>query len=184
MFTSAWNVFSFMPSFHQFDPERHDRRSLRLKGHDYLAGRYFVTFCTYDRAALLGRITDGRTILSVVGILARDHWLAIPVHYDHVRVDAFVVMPDHVHGIVELTRRSGQDHSPRAIDGRPLGPARGSLGAIVGSYRAGVTRQANIVRGTRVDPLWQRGYHDIVIRNDRIMSRVREYIGRHPPMQG
>lgn len=166
-----------------FDPQRHHRRSIRKRHHDYASpGRYFVTFCTKERHPWFGTIAEGRAILNANGRIAYDHWHDIPGHYGHVKVHAFTVMPDHVHGIIELTARPPRTAVPVAAGQRPLGPAPGSLGAIVGSYRAGVVREMNRDRQVPVRGLWQRGYHDIIILNDRMMERITGYIQRHPAM--
>src|SRR6185312_7959509 len=85
----------------RFDPERHHRKSIRLRGYDYASpGAYFVTIVTQDRACLFGEISRGRMHLNAAGMAAQTVWAAIPVHFPRVRLDAFVVMPNHVHGII------------------------------------------------------------------------------------
>ncbi len=84
-----------------FDPEKYRRRSIRLKGYDYRTpGAYFVTLCTRDRACLFGEVVDGEMRLNEWGEIARRNWLAIPEHFPHVELDEFVMMPNHVHGII------------------------------------------------------------------------------------
>ena len=86
------------------DPEKHRRRSLRLRDYDYSqAGAYFVTICTHNRTCLFGDIVDGEMRLNEDGRLAQSVWEALPKHYSHVELDAVVVMPNHVHGIIVLT---------------------------------------------------------------------------------
>ncbi|HRP00036.1 MAG TPA: hypothetical protein PLN54_11425 [Flavobacteriales bacterium] len=167
-----------------FYPERHQRRSLRMRTHDYASpGLYFVTFNTKERHRWFGEVRDGCMHLNANGQLAREHWLAIPDHHGHVRIHVFTIMPDHVHGILELVERPAR--SPQArTDGRPNGAAPGSLGAIIGSYRAGVVRAINLSRSYVIRGLWQRGYHDVIIRNERAFQRITGYIQRHPPMVG
>ena len=166
-----------------FDPERHHRRSIRKRTHDYTSpGLYFVTFCTQDRQPWFGTTTNGRVVMNANGRIAHEHWRGIPGHYAHVEVHAFTIMPDHFHGVIELTdrpRRTGIQPSARQ---RPLGPVPGSLGAIVGSYRAGVVREMNRMRSSPVHGLWQRGYHDIIILTDQMLERINGYIRRHPTM--
>lgn len=165
-----------------FDPARHDRRSMRLRTHDYASpGLYFVTFCTRHRHPWFGDLVAGEVRLNANGRTAFDHWLAIPGHYDHVAVHRFVIMPDHVHGLIELTARP-QRSSVQRSGPRPAGPAPGSLGAVVGSFRAGVVREMNWIRPYVIRGLWQRGYHDIIIRDQRMTDRITAYIARHPRM--
>jgi putative transposase len=85
----------------KYDPNHHHRRSIRLRGHDYSQiGTYFVTLCTQDRACLFGDVADGRMRLNDMGRTAEKCWIEIPDHFPHVRLDAFVIMPNHVHGIL------------------------------------------------------------------------------------
>lgn len=161
-----------------FDPERHHRRSIRRRGHDYATpGPYFVTFCARERWPHFGRAVQGATELNALGRIAHEEWLRIPQRHVHVRLHAFVVMPDHIHGIIELIGRPLPPHGALRN-----GPAPGSLGAIIGSYRAGVTRVFNATRDRPVHDLWQRGYYDIIIRDRRTLDRVTAYIERHPRM--
>ncbi len=86
----------------RFDPDRHHRRSIRQKGHDYRQGAYFVTITTVERQPLFGEVHEGVVWLSPAGALIVDVWMHLPLHFPSVRLDAFVVMPDHFHGIVVL----------------------------------------------------------------------------------
>jgi len=86
----------------RFDPERHHRRSIRRKGHDYRQGVYFVTITTAARQPLFGEVRNGVVWLSAAGALVADVWMHLPTHFPNVRLDAFVVMPDHFHGILVL----------------------------------------------------------------------------------
>ena len=84
-----------------YDPNRHHRRSIRLKEYDYTQpGAYFITICTHDRAGLFGEIVDGEMRLNDCGRVAEQCWLDIPSHFPHAELDAFVIMPNHVHGIL------------------------------------------------------------------------------------
>jgi hypothetical protein len=86
-----------------FDPERHHRRTIRLKGYDYSQpGAYFVTICIQDRAYLFGEIVDGEMRLNDAGRMVHGVWHDMPHHYRGVDIDAFVVMPNHIHGIIIL----------------------------------------------------------------------------------
>jgi REP element-mobilizing transposase RayT len=101
-----------------YDPERHRRRSIRLKGYDYSqAGAYFVTINVHQRRCILGEVMGSEVRLSPAGDMVLDVWEAIPDHYPGVDVDAFVVMPNHIHGIILLTTSAGA--APR---GRPDSP--------------------------------------------------------------
>lgn len=81
----------------------HHRRSIRLPGYDYsAAGNYFVTLCTHERQHLFGSVVDGKVRLNAVGAKVQEGWRAIPEYFPHVALDAFVIMPNHVHGIVGI----------------------------------------------------------------------------------
>ena len=165
---------------------KNHRRSIRLKGYDYTqAGAYFVTICTKDRACLFGDVADSVMRLNQMGHIVRQCWLAIPEHFPHVLLDEFVVMPNHVHGIIVImathdvgaTRASPlQDDTPT----RPRGPQRQSVASIVGSFKSAATKRINEHRGTPGAPVWQRDYFEHIIRNDESLNRTREYILNNP----
>ena len=101
------------------------RRSPRLQGYDYSqSGAYFVTICCHQRAQLFGHITDGTMHLSPAGQIALERWFAIPEHHAHVDLDAFVVMPNHIHGIVILTGIMPTLSGTKASDGQGSGQGR------------------------------------------------------------
>lgn len=174
----------------KFDPDRHHRRSIRLQGYDYSqAGAYFVTICTQDRECLFGEVVTGQVHLSKIGRLVTDCWDAIPQHFSHVVSDEFVVMPNHIHGIIviaEDARVGVQYIEPLQIE--PLHGKTGhhayqrvipkSVGSIVRSYKAAVTRFAN--ENERESIIWQRNYYEHVIRHERALNAIREYIRNNP----
>jgi len=91
-----------------YDPQRHHRRSIRLKGYDYTQpGAYFITICTRGRECLFGEIIDGEMHLNEAGQIVVQTWQDLPNHISNVQLDAFVVMPNHVHGIIIITERAG-----------------------------------------------------------------------------
>ena len=97
-----------------YDPERHHRRSIRLRGYDYAsAGMYFVTICVQNRLCRLGRIADGRMSLSELGEIADRCWQGIPDHFPNAALDAHIIMPNHVHGIIVIGQPSvvGAQHA-------------------------------------------------------------------------
>ena len=113
-----------------YDPDRHHRRSTRWRGYDYASfGAYFVTICTQGSLCLLGEIVDQNMRLSAAGEMVWPVWDELPERYPGVEVDAFVVMPTHVHGIVALhPAAADQEH------GCPQGaPLRGSRAGPVGA---------------------------------------------------
>jgi putative transposase len=106
----------------KFDPDKHRRRSLRLQGYSYAqAGAYFVTVCTHNRECLFGEIVDGEVRLSEMRTIAEECWRAIPNHFPNVALDVFVVMPNHVHGIMMITA-AGRGTWPMEKPGRSRAP--------------------------------------------------------------
>ncbi|MBI5962671.1 MAG: transposase [Chloroflexi bacterium] len=98
----------------KFDPKQHHRRSIRLKGYDYAqAGAYYVTIVTWHRECLFGEVVDGEMILSPYGEIVQKWWNEIQNHFPIVETDAFVVMPNHVYGIIVITERRGAVLAPR-----------------------------------------------------------------------
>ena len=134
------------------------RKRLRLAGYDYATtGAYFVTVCSMERDQPFGRIVGDTVELNPLGRIAEDAWHAGDTFHPGVELEAFLVMPDHVHGIVWLDRRR-----------RPP-----PLPAVVGAFKARASRRAG-------RPLWQRGYHDRVVRDEIELNALREYIATNP----
>lgn len=142
------------------------RRSTRLLGYDYArAGAYFVTACTHRRIPLLGRIRGGAMRPSEIGALVVDEWKQTASVRPHVRLDAFVVMPDHLHGVLVLTGDGGSTCR---------------LGDVLQHVKSQVTRQARTLRNDPDLIVWQRGFHDRIIRTRRELHAVRRYVGENP----
>ena len=139
------------------------RQSLRLKNYDYRnAGSYFVTICAQQRACIFGEIKNGNLLLTEAGALAQRVWAELPTHYPNVKLDEFVVMPNHMHGIVTLKN-----------------PAT-SLSEIVRAFKTFAARHINTFRGTQGMPVWQRNYYERVIRDENEFLLIREYIRNNP----
>jgi len=162
------------------DRFKHHRRSIRLPTYDYTSvGAYFVTLCVHGGECQLGEVVDEEMQLNEWGQIAWECWQAIPEHFDHVEPDVFVIMPNHVHGIVTIAGTVGAQHA--APPPQPQANVRpGSLGAIVRSYKSAVTKRINRLRDTPGVPFWQRNYWEHVIRNERSLLRIREYIQNNP----
>ncbi|MBF8296081.1 MAG: transposase [Bacteroidetes bacterium] len=156
---------------------RKQRKRLRLKEYDYSQpGAYFVTICTKDREERFGEIVDGEMRANNSAAVVWSCWNDLPNHYPNVELDAFVIMPNHVHGIIMVLDEQIVGATPAS----PLQRKRHRLGDIVGSFKSAVTKRANEIRGTAGSPLWQRGYYDHIIRDDRSLTRIREYIAHNP----
>jgi REP element-mobilizing transposase RayT len=130
-----------------YDPTRHHRRSIRLKGYDYSqAGAYFITICTQDRACLFGKVVNGEMQLNDAGRMVLAEWNMLPERFPHVVLDAFVVMPNHVHGIVVITNPATDDTATTAptIVGTGLVPVpnAGTMGAVPNAGAMGAAPDA------------------------------------------
>jgi REP element-mobilizing transposase RayT len=187
-----------------------NRRSIRLPEYDYRsAGAYFVTVCAFERQELFGEVVDDRVVLNVFGMLLVRIWARTLSGGQSPEPHDFVVMPNHVHGVVWLpgardmlsdtgarARRlaegdalAGQDGGTTRmdegvlVDGSPLrrvGLAPGSLGAVVGAFKRQAARAINRAREWPGGPLWQRGYYERVLRANGELARVRQYILDNP----
>ena len=194
------------PNDMKYDPLKHHRRSIRLKGYDYArAGAYFVTLVTHGRECILGEIVDGEMRVNLLGEIAAYYWQELPRHFARVTLDAFVVMPNHTHGIIligmndgdvrgagrggiprkdeasavqvaGMSRRSSADASPLP----PRGTQTGSVGAIVQNFKSVTTRKINQRRGAPGAPVWQRNYYEHIIRDEASLNRIRRYIAENP----
>jgi REP-associated tyrosine transposase len=180
-----------------YDPDRHHRRSVRLKGYDYAqTGAYFVTICAYHRECLFEQVENGVTVSSQYGHLVELCWQVLPRDFPRVELDVFVVMPNHLHGIIILTSRhtAGRGEAfarwlqerpqSTAANASPLqsahGTQPGSLAAIVQNFKSVSTRKINRTRATPGMPVWQGNYHEHIIRDEDELSRIREYIVNNP----
>jgi REP element-mobilizing transposase RayT len=154
-----------------YDPQKHHRCSIRLQDWDYrFPGYYFVTICTYRRLNLF----DDSALKEIVEMT----WRLIPEHphASHVQLDEWIVMPNHIHGILALTRLEGDPEAPPPEKGaRPR-----SLSSIIGTFKSMVTRRINRARGTPGGKVWQRGFYERIVRNDRELQAIRRYIRANP----
>ena len=186
-------------------PGNRRRRSIRLLGYDYTQpGAYFVTICAHERQHLFGEVVDGQMRLSSAGRVVDWYWRRLPQHFPHVRLDAHMVMPNHAHVILWIVDAVGATHSPTIsgqtvnavpTDGpdqtqrvlgnassplRPNGPAPGSVGAIIGNFKSVTTRRINKMNHTPGDPVWQRNFYERIVRNERALHAIRQYIADNP----
>ena len=162
-----------------FDPDKHRRRSIRLKGYDYSQpGAYFVTINTYLDQKLFGDVVNGQIELNNYGHIVKREWLQTANIRGNIELDTFVVMPDHFHGILVILERGTERRAPTTEQfGKPTS---GSLPTIVRYFKSGVTRQINKLRGADACPVWQRNYYEHIVRNEEELNRIREYILGNP----
>ena len=169
-----------------YDPDRHHRRSIRLQGYDYSQpGAYFVTICALGRECLFGEVIADDMQPTACGQTVSAGWNDLPRHYANVQLDEFVVMPNHVHGIIVLTAHT--QHIPPVGAGLKPAPAtqpaftqRHGLPEIVRAFKTFSARRVNELRATPGVPLWQRNYYEHVIRDDDELNRIRQYIIENP----
>jgi len=184
----------------RYDPQKHHRRSIRLKGYDYSQpGAYFVTICTHERARLFGRVVDEEMVLNAFGEIVWEEWFRSAEIRTEIELfaDEFVVMPNHIHGIVWIVETDVGTHGVGAhgvvgatdvgAHGRaPLRRPPRSLGAFIAGFKSAATKRINALRGTPGVPVWQRNYYEHIIRNPvRANGRsplhaIRRYIADNP----
>ncbi len=192
-----------------YDPARHHRRSIRLKGYDYTQpGAYFITLCVHERAHLFGAVVDGEMQLNDAGRVVEQCWRDISAHFPHVALDAFVVMPNHVHGVLWIVDTitepdagtvGANNHSP-TIGAENLPPTIGAenlpplpppdvspprphgtsktIGSVVRGFKIGVTQWFR--QNTALYTIWQRNYYEHIIRHERALNAIRRYILENP----
>jgi putative transposase len=169
-------------------------RSSRYRGYDYsLPGGYFITICTKNKIPYFGNIDNGKMILSETGLIARDSWIAIPSHFPNTVLDEFIIMPDHIHGII-IIKPTGAELSVAtpnlgvATQSMSRGDTSGmksgnlywksnSIGSIINQFK----RICTIITKTKgLDLAWQTRFHDHIIRNNTEHQRIRNYIINNP----
>ena len=122
-----------------------------------------MTICTYERLHLFGHVPQDTMHLSAYGDIAARDWAALPQHFPHLELDVFVVMPNHVHGILVF-----------------IDPTNASVSSVVGAYKGGVSRRVNAKRGMPGAPVWQRSFHDRIIRSEKELDMIRQYVDTNP----
>jgi putative transposase len=176
------------------DPEKHHRQSIRMKGYDYtLPGAYFVTIVSLRRMCLFGGIENGTIIQSDIGRIVNECWYRIPNCFEDIELDEFVLMPNHLHGLVliyealgkgEAFAESNLDQNDNKLANasplQPKGTRKGSLSAVIQNFKSISTRLVNKKYFTPGNKIWQRNYYERIIRNDREFSAIRQYIHDNP----
>lgn len=138
----------------KYRPEYQHRRSIRLQSHDYASpGNYFITVCTYERELMFGVIDEGEMYLNEWGTIVDKSWQALDHYFSHIHLSSWVVMPNHVHGIICI------DQFPEShfkIDRKFSDAVPGSISTIVGSFKSATTRKINQVRQNSGATIWQK----------------------------
>jgi putative transposase len=150
----------------KFNPEKHHRKSTRLKNFDYSsAGAYFVTICAFQRECIFGEITKGEMILSSAGEHMLEVWEGLLSRFPSLELDAFVVMPNHVHGVICLTGEGSE-----AV----------TISTVLRAFKSLSARAINQELGCAERPAWQKRFWDRVIRDEAELERTRTYILNNP----
>ncbi len=157
------------------------RRSHRLRGFDYSrGGAYFVTICTQNRQCLFGDVVDGKMRLNDVGRLVQTVWDGLPERFPTVESDAFVVMPNHVHGILVLVEAGLALPPGGAASSAPTGSASTTLGKVLRAFKSTSAVGVNRLLTRSGQPLWQRNYFEHIVRSEESLNRIRDYIDTNP----
>lgn len=198
----------------KYNPDIHHRQSIRLRGYDYSQnGLYFITICTQNREHLFGRITNGQMALNPMGEIAHNEWFKTESMRPNIRLHEFIVMPNHIHGIIEIIPVGA--HCMRPLDTRPhdappttdnhgqsepgdgqsgrvqraptntattifVGQRAPTVGDIVRGYKSAVTKRINEIRNMSGVPVWQRNYHEHMIRNETAHLKIADYTQTNP----
>ena len=183
-----------------YNPAKHNRQSIRLKGYDYAqSGLYFITICCHNRACIFGHIENGIMIMNQYGKIAHNHWKNTIEIRNNIELHEFVVMPNHIHGIIQISRR-GVSHTPHVYNemgltdniptndyhssslhgvcDTPLRSPSQTIGAIIRGYKSSVTKQLKLMGYN--DTIWQRNYHEHIIRNAQSYIHISNYITNNP----
>lgn len=182
--------------------------SARLIGYDYSKmGIYFVTICTDDRWPYFGEVVGGEMVLSIIGWIADLFWQEIPVHHPYVVLDEYVVMPNHIHGLIKIQNRNHNPNCrdvalPRLGEGNAgvfdknrlikrkrtytgdyprmseMSPRAGSLPVVVGSFKSALTKYVRICGLGHT--IWQERFYDHIVGNNKSLRAIREYIRNNP----
>ena len=180
-----------------YNPNKHHRKSIRLVGYDYSqAGLYFVTICCEDKICRFGHVENGTMVLNEYGQIANDEWLKTAEIRPNVKLHEFVVMPNHIHGIIQLLDIGrGELHSPNTnelhspnnnlgvyktplrddnwgVCKTPLRSPSQTIGALVRGYKSSVTKQLGLLGFD--EKLWQRNYWEHIIRNEQSYQTISE----------
>ena len=176
-----------------YDPRIHHRRSIRLRGYDYShGGAYFVTIVTQGGACLFGEVLEAQMQMNEAGSMVQEVWWGLSQRFAGVEVGSMVVMPNHLHGVIALYEPVGaplvgaQSRGNRAtVDNRATTRVAPTLGSVVGAFKSLTT--VEYVRGVRArgwapfrGRLWQRNYYEHIVRGDKSLERIEQYILDNP----
>jgi REP element-mobilizing transposase RayT len=174
-----------MPDKIKFNPQIHHRRSIRLKGYDYSqAGAYFITICIKNRECLFGKIVNGEMILNQYGNIAHEQWEKLPQRFPNFELDVFQIMPNHMHGIIVLNESNvGATLAVAQKAGVNPAPTNKTVGDMIGAYKSLVANECLEIfksKNETMGKLWQRNFHEHIIRNEQSYQTIFNYIIINP----
>lgn len=159
-----------------YNSQKPHRRSIRLKHYDYSQpGAYFITICAHNRQPLFGQIRNDQMTLNELGLVVHNEWIKSEIIRKEIKLDVFIVMPNHFHGIVFIQ----DEHTKKKTGDQPVaptGPGNKSISSLVAGFKSAVTKQINEIRKTPQAPVWQRNYYEHIIRHEQSLETLREYI--------
>jgi len=163
-----------------FDRNKHHRRSIRLPGYDYTQpGAYFVTICTYQKQCWFGDVVNGEMRCNQLGKIVDTFWQALPRRFPHIQLNDFVVMPNHLHGILIITNQGNHEQSSYTTE-KFSQPVPGSIPTVIRSFKSAVSKRINLMRRTKEPSIWQRNYYESITRIATDLYTVRQYIANNP----
>jgi putative transposase len=165
-----------------YNPAIHHNRSIRLQGYDYSKdGLYFITICLQNRLHLFGDVVDGNMVFTDAGSIAIQCWMDIPKHFPNTILHQYIIMPNHVHGIIQILNNASDNITNKINLFQKIIPR--SIGSIVRGFKIGVTkwfRNKFPNEFPRERKIWQRNYYEHIIRNEKSFERISNYISNNP----
>ena len=175
-------IISIQSPITMIKKNKYRNTTARLKTWNYGSnGQYFVTICTQNREHYFGEIVAAQQTQylspSPIGAIAHQYWMEIPNHFPFVVLDEFIMMPDHIHGILCINKDPGAGGNNYTAIPNSFGPQSNNLASIIRGYKAGVKKYATM---NNIPFAWQSLYHDHIIRTERELQAIRKYIQNNP----
>jgi putative transposase len=172
-----------------FDPDQHHRHSTRLLDYDYSQrGVYFVTICTARRRQILGEIENGESRVTNVGEIVQGAWSTLPTRFPFIELDAFVVMPNHLHAVLAIVAaglappasREGTKEGEASLAPTAKRAKQVTLGQIVGAFKSLSAIEVNRRLRRTGAAVWQRGFYEHIVRGEGELQKMERYICENP----
>lgn len=192
------SITSKYPNLMTYNPNYHHRHSIRLQGYNYSqSGIYFVTLCTHQRQCLFGEINGGRMHLNQIGKIVAQEWLNSSKIRQEIDLDEWIIMPNHLHGIVVITKNDGVNIGDEGVNngggaknykGASLAPLREmsrqrkprSLSSFIWGFKSSVTKRIKPICEYPNLVIWQRNYYETIVRDEQQLNQIRKYILNNP----